>query len=99
MPNHGGTRQVGRPYKKGEGGRPPGTKNKKPAFLNDLFAIYEEKGGKRYLRAWVEKSPLNERKFIEAILAAALKEVADKHEHSGDLTMDGKLTIEVIKTS
>lgn len=83
MPNHGETRQIGRPFKKGEGGRPPGTKNKRPSFLKDLYDIYISKGGKQYLRRWAEESRFNERRFIEAILAAALKEMAEKHEHAG----------------
>lgn len=66
------------------GGRKAGSAN--IPCLSDAVEVYEEKGGKEWLRKWIDESPYNKREFVRIILAIALKQVAEKREHSGEVS-------------
>jgi len=65
------------------GGRKAGTPD--IPCLRDAVAVYNKRGGIKYLEAWVDESAYNKRRFMETILAIALKQVAEKQEHSGEV--------------
>jgi len=67
-------------------GRPKGSKNKALPWLNDAIEIYEERGGKKWLGIWIDSSGFNLREFMKTILIIAAKQVAEKREHSGELS-------------
>lgn len=67
--------------RKKTGGRKSGAKD--IPCLNDAVAVYEKNGGQSYLEEWISASPLNKRRFIETILAIALKQVTEKREVGG----------------
>ena len=49
---------VGRPFKKGQGGRPPGRPNKVTAQLKDMILIaLDRAGGADYLLAQAQENP------------------------------------------
>jgi hypothetical protein len=64
-------------------GRPKGSKNRTYPFLDDVFDIYIEFGGKDGLRDRIKASRRNADKFDAAIIEMAQKQLPDKIEYSG----------------
>lgn len=89
--------QVGIPFKRGNPGRPKGSKNKTYPFLDDMADLYQERGGIKGLRDFVKASKLNEAFFYKAIVEMAQKQLPLKTEVSGT-GPDNALIIKVVHT-
>ena len=94
MPKQSTKRQVGRPFKKGEGGRPPGIPNKFTTLKNAFLEAFDRTGGVDGLVAWIQESRQNQGAFYTLITRLFPQEV----EHSGS-GPDNALIVKVIHTT
>jgi hypothetical protein len=64
----------GRPFKKGEGGRKPGSINKFTSFKNSILQVYQDLGGDAAFCEWAKKS-MNQGEFYKMASKLLPKEV------------------------
>ena len=95
MPEKGGKRQIGKPFKKGEhtAGRQPGTPNKFTNLKNDFLAAYEMIGGKAALAEW---GKTHKREFFQLVA-----KMLPNNVNFGDGTpgSDTTLTVNIVHSS
>lgn len=75
----------GKPFKKGEGGRPKGAKNRYTKIKEALLEVFERKGGVDGLETWANRKE-NETKFYEFMMKLLPKDIAIEQE----LTVESK---------
>ena len=64
----------GRPFKKGEGGRPKGAKNKFTSFKDSILQVYQDIGGDKAFAEWAAKRE-NQGEFYKLAAKMIPKEV------------------------
>ena len=82
------TRQIGKPFKKGEGGRPVGAKNRFTSLKDAFLEAFEKIGGTKELAEWGQK-PQNRAQFYQIIA----KMLPNKQEVTG--ADDGPVELKV----
>jgi len=80
------------PYKKGEGGRQRGVRNKFTTLKQSFLDAFCEIGGTQGLIEWVRKNPHNTADFYKMIT----KLLPQDTNVSGDVKLDHALTIKVV---
>lgn len=72
------------PFKKGQGGRPQGAKNKTTVAAKEAIATaFDELGGVKRLIAWVKADPANERVFYGQVYPKLLPLQMDSDGKAG----------------
>lgn len=83
-----------KPFKPGNPGRPKGIPNKFTSLKQSFLNAFEKTGGTQGLITWVNKNPRNRGEFYKMIT----KLLPQDTNVSGDVKVDAKLIIEVVKT-
>jgi len=85
-------------FKPGQSGNPAGkrkgTLNKFTSLKRSFLDAFEQTGGTDGLKTWIEENRRNRAMFYQMITKLFPQEV----EQSGNIQIDGKMTIEVVHT-
>ena len=75
-------------------GRPKGLANKFTTLKQSFLDAFRDTGGTQGLKTWIEENKRNRAMFYQMITKLFPQEV----EQSGNIQVDGKMTIEVVHT-